>query len=116
MSLTRRELLLRWTAPVGFLAGVTILVLLIHAGLTGGSSTPSVSTAPAKKTTPIVRTTPSRTTKRQTVRHAVYYRVQRGDTFGSIAAREGTSVDRLEQLNPGVSSNSLSIGQRLRVK
>jgi len=42
--------------------------------------------------------------------------VQTGETFGSIAARSGTSVAELEGLNPGVSSNSLQVGQRIRVK
>jgi LysM repeat protein len=42
--------------------------------------------------------------------------VQTGDTFGAIAARNGTSVSELERLNPGVSSNALQVGQRIRVK
>jgi LysM repeat protein len=42
--------------------------------------------------------------------------VQSGDTFGTIAAREGIAVGRLEQLNPGVSSSALAVGQRIRVK
>jgi LysM repeat protein len=45
-----------------------------------------------------------------------FYTVQTGDTFGSIAATVGISVEQLQALNPGVSSNSLQVGQRLRVK
>ena len=51
-----------------------------------------------------------------TVAGAVYHTVERGETFGSIAASEGTTVAELEALNPGVSSNALSIGQKIRVK
>jgi LysM repeat protein len=42
--------------------------------------------------------------------------VQAGDTFGSIAAKVGLSVEELQALNPGVSSNTLQVGQKLRVK
>ena len=42
--------------------------------------------------------------------------MQTGDTFGSISASTGTSVSDLERLNPGVSSNTLQVGQKLRVK
>jgi LysM repeat protein len=44
------------------------------------------------------------------------YTVRSGDTFGSIAAKEGISVEALQALNPAVSSNALRVGQRLRVK
>jgi len=42
--------------------------------------------------------------------------VESGDTFGSIAAKEGITVSELQALNPGVSSNALQVGQKLRVK
>ena len=41
---------------------------------------------------------------------------QRGDTFGSIAAKVGTTISALETLNPGVSSTALQVGQKIRVK
>jgi LysM repeat protein len=44
-----------------------------------------------------------------------FYTVVAGDTFGVIAAKTKTTVQQLELLNPGVSSTSLHIGQRLRV-
>ena len=42
--------------------------------------------------------------------------MQTGDTFGSIASKVGISVAQLQGLNPGVSSNALQVGQKLRVK
>jgi LysM repeat protein len=42
--------------------------------------------------------------------------VQRGDSFSSISVKTGISVAELERLNPGVSSNALHVGQKLRVK
>ena len=43
-------------------------------------------------------------------------RSSRGDTFGSIAAAEGTTIGALEQLNPDVNPNALSVGQQIRIK
>jgi LysM repeat protein len=100
-------------APFLFLAAVTIAVLLIRAGLESGSGGPTTTSSPA-------RTVPART--KTTTRHRPrpgarrYYTVQTGDTFGSISTKTGVSVAELERLNPGVSSNALQVGQRLRVK
>jgi LysM repeat protein len=69
-------------------------------------------THPSTATTP-----PAGTTRRGTTTvSGRFYTVQTGDTFGSISAKTGVPVSRLEELNPGVSSNALQVGQRLRVK
>jgi LysM repeat protein len=91
---------------------VTIAVLLIRSGLDGGGDGATTARPPAT-TAPAARPT-TRQTKTAVVRR--YATVQSGDTFGSIAARTGISVERLAQLNPGVSSNALRVGQKLRVK
>jgi LysM repeat protein len=44
------------------------------------------------------------------------YVVQSGDTLGGIAAKTGTTVARLLQLNPGINPTALRVGQRIRVK
>jgi LysM repeat protein len=86
-------------------------VLLIRSGLEGGRSH---TTTPTVSTTRGAATTVGGTKRRPGARR--FYTVQRGDTFGSIAAKAGTSVARLVQLNPGVNPNSLQVGQRLRVQ
>ena len=66
---------------------------------------------------PVTHTsTASVTTTRHKSPRARYYTVQTGDTFGSISAKTGTRIADLERLNPGVSSNTLRVGQKLRVK
>jgi len=106
----------RWTriaAPVAFLAAVTIAVLLIRSGLrsSGGAAT---TPPPAQS---VVRTGSGPTVAHKPKpKPKVFYTVQSGDTFGSIASKYGISVARLEQLNPGVSSNALGVGQKIRVK
>jgi membrane-bound lytic murein transglycosylase D len=45
-----------------------------------------------------------------------YHTIQTGDTFYKVAQKYGTTVDAIQRLNPGVSSSSLKIGQRIRVQ
>ena len=97
-----------YAAPVALLAGVTIAVLLIHSALGGhrGSTTATTTIATTSRTT---TGTPRSAAKK-------YYVVQTGDTFGTIAAKVGVTVERLQALNPGVSSNALRVGQKLRIR
>jgi len=126
MARPARAPLARYLAPAAFLLGVTVAVLLIHSALGGkggrpattlGPVTHAATARPAPQTT--LALTPAATSAASaatSVAGAEYTTVQKGDTFGSIAARKGTTVTALEALNPGVSSNALQVGQRLRVK
>lgn len=117
MSPTRRRRtspgFARYGAPVAFLAGVTIAVLLVHSALNHSTTT---STTVATTTQPHHAGTG--TTKKPTRRGVKkrYYSVQSGDSFGTIASKVGISVARLQSLNPGVSSNALHVGQKLRIR
>jgi LysM repeat protein len=104
----------RYLAPAAFLLAVTIAALLIRSGLRSdhGSATTTLRGPVTHAPTTVTR----RTTGKTTTRAGEVYTVQSGDTFGSISAKTGVSIAQLEQLNPGVSSNSLQVGQRLRVK
>ncbi len=95
----------RYGAPVAFLAAVTIAVLLVREGLQEKSS-PSTTTA----TTTAAVTTTTRSGR------AHFYRLRSGETLSDVALRFDTTVDALLLLNPGVEPNSLTIGQRIRVR
>jgi LysM repeat protein len=120
LRLPSRAALARFAAPAAFLAGVTIAVLVVRAGLAGSDDTPG----PAITATATTRTTTTRptTTRRTTTRRTTtatdrrFYTVEAGDTFGTIAAEFGTTVEELIELNPDVDPRSLSIGQRIRVE
>jgi LysM repeat protein len=128
MDPPRRQQLTRYGAPAAFLAAVTIAVILIKAGLNGGSESTTTgalpTTAPtttrAATTTKLVLTaptsTPTGTTTETTAPGAEYYVVQSGDTLGSLAQKYGTTVDELMTLNPGIDPTALHIGQKIRVK
>jgi LysM repeat protein len=44
------------------------------------------------------------------------YVVQNGDTLTSIASKTGVSVDRIEELNPGVDPQILVSGEKLKLR
>lgn len=115
MDAERRRELTRFGAPVAFLVAVTIAVLLIKSALSGHTSKPTSAAAtvlthaarrPRRRVATV--TTTSSTAAR-------YYTIQPGDTLGSVAARESTTVNELLRLNPGIDPHVLHTGQRIRV-
>jgi hypothetical protein len=108
----------RYAAPGLFLLAVTVAVLLIRSGLGGGSSGPTTTHTGPVTHASTAATPPPGTTRQgaTTTFFEQFYTVASGDTFGSISAKTGVPISRLEQLNPGVSTNTLQVGQRLRVK
>ncbi len=113
-----RDDLPRFLAPAAFLAVVTIAALLIRAGLhhNGGSTTTTTTAASTVRTQTTTARTTTRTTTTASASAGSTYTIQSGDTYAAIAARFGTTVQQLEQLNPGVSPNALRVGQQIRVK
>lgn len=107
----------RYLAPAAFLIAVTVAVLLIRSGLQSDSGSPTTTArGPVTHASTTPAPPPGTTRKATTTLAGQTYTVQSGDTFGSISAKTGVPISQLEQLNPGVSSNSLQVGQRLRVK
>ena len=95
---------------------MTVAVLLVRAGLNGGGSSTTTERGPVTHASTSATPPPGTTRRATTTLGGHFYTVGRGDTFGSISAKTGVPVSQLEKLNPGVSSNSLQVGQRLRVK
>jgi LysM repeat protein len=102
----------RWAAPIAFLAAVTILALVVRAGLDSGKhhhANKQTTTVTAKRR----KKTRGHGHKQQPRRT---YTVVSGDTLAGIAAKTGTTVARLEQLNPGINPTALRVGQTIRVQ
>ena len=102
----------RFAAPVAFLAAITIGALVVRSGFEHGKH---------HAQTPTTTVTAKTKTKKKKHPHAhkrglQTYTVQSGDTFASIATKEGTTVAKLEQLNPGVDPTALRVGQKIRVQ
>lgn len=96
--------------PAAFLAGVTVAVLLVRAGLADDEAASPTATL----TSTVEQTTTRATTTRPARR--VFATVQPGDTLAGIAAEHDTTVERLFELNPALDPNNLQIGQRIRVR
>jgi LysM repeat protein len=98
----------RYVAPAAFLLAVTVAVALVRSGLEHSSSQPSTTTTTSRiPPSPQVSTTAS---NRQ------YWTVRAGDTFGVISTTTGVPVARIQRLNPKVTSTSLFIGEKVRIK
>lgn len=109
----------RVLAPLAFFAAASVLVLLVHRSLsadTEGGSAPTATqpaaTEPARQT----RDSRDRTITVDGAPSRRFYRIRTGDTLETIARRFDTTVDDLLTLNPGVEANSLTPGQRIRIR
>jgi LysM repeat protein len=102
----------RFLAPAAFLLAVTIAVLLVRAGLEGGGGTST--TTPTTQPQPITtRATTTRPKPKPAARR--FYTIQSGDTLETVAAKVGTTTDKLLALNPTIDPHALSIGQKIRI-
>jgi LysM repeat protein len=116
----RRDDWRRYAAPAAFLLAVTLAVLLIRSGLESGTTTTTRDALPT--TTSKVATTTTKTTARTTRTTTTtssgkqYWTVRPGDTFSVISSQSGVSVAELARLNPNVSSTSLFIGEKIRIR
>jgi LysM repeat protein len=100
----------RYLAPIALAAVVAAIYVLVHRELgTTRAATHTSSTAVLTSTT----------THRATSTHRPrpkYYVVRSGDTFSSIAVKNGVSLSTLESLNPHVQPGALQTGQRLLLR
>ena len=105
-----RSRVTRWAAPVAFLAAITILALVVRAGLESGghhhAQQPTTTVTSNKKKH-------GHHTKQPTERT---YTVQTGDTLSVIASKTGTTVAILLKLNPHIDPQALQVGQKIRVQ
>lgn len=108
-----RRLATRLAAPAAFLAGITVAVLLVRAGLNDGETTTAAQTSVATTTTAVTTTARTRTATQPT---PVFAEVESGGTLDQIALDNDTTVERLLELNPGLDPTALQVGQRIRVR
>jgi LysM repeat protein len=106
----------RFAAPAAFLLAATIAVVAIRAGLgSGGGTTTSARVVPAVPRKHVATTTGAATTRRKPPARR-YWTVQAGDTFGVISSKTGVPVTTIQRLNPGASSTTLTIGEKIRIR
>jgi LysM repeat protein len=109
----RRAEIARYLAPAAFLLAVTVAVLLVRAGLEGGGTT-TTQTTRARQPQPVAtRSTTTRPKPKPATRR--FYTIQSGDTLETVAAKFGTTTEKLLALNPTIDPHALSIGQKIRI-
>jgi LysM repeat protein len=112
----RRRSPARWLAPIVLVACVFAVYSIVNANLLssddpGTSSSASTTTTSGKARTVSER---SKSSKRRS-RKRRSYTVKSGDTLSSIAVKTGVALERIQQLNPKLDSNSLQTGQRVKL-
>ena len=113
----RRAWAPRILAPLAFFAAATALVLLVHGALNAETESATAPTATLGGSGQAnERSGETREKKQQAPRRKRFYRIRAGDTLEAIALRFDTTVDELLTLNPGVDANSLTPGQRIRIR
>ena len=98
----------RFLAPIALVAFAFALYSIAQDGRDpspGGSGSPARTTA-----TP---TATKAASKKKTKRKS--YRVKAGDTPSGIAEKNGISLDELMELNPDLDSQTLAVGQRIKL-
>lgn len=108
----------RWLAPLALLASLLAVLFVVSTttsdeeGDGGGGPT----TAERREARGQTDTNPTATGARtSTSRQRRIYTVGPGDTLALISERTGVSVEELQELNPRVDPNNLTVGEKIRL-
>ena len=98
----------RFLAPLALVGFVIALFVVVNgtrddAG-SGGGATPAASASPA----------PSKKQKARKVRKT--YKVKPGDTPSSIAVKTHVPLSQIQELNPNLDEQTLSVGQKIKLR
>ncbi|HEX6654447.1 MAG TPA: LysM domain-containing protein [Thermoleophilaceae bacterium] len=106
--------------PAHFLAplaliGVTVAVLAIvlGSGVTGDDTSSDNGSA---RELPAPTGTTNTTTGKKRTRIPATYTIKANDTLSGIAARWGTTVEKLQELNPELDPQGLVAGQKIKLR
>ena len=103
--------LARLLAPLALIAfTIALLAIVLGSGVTGDDSSGNSATdlpAATERTT---------TSDRPAKRGPATYTIKANDTLSGIAAEHGTTVDRLQELNPDLDPQGLVAGQKIKLR
>lgn len=129
----------RWLAPSALAAALLAVLVLVTTTLSGEDSEPrsSGATPPgdvreagsgkdksadrddeptsSDETDEDTSATDTSATDTSTTPDEESYTVRAGDTLSSISSSTGVSVEDIERLNPGIDSQSLTVGQAIKL-
>jgi len=99
----------RLLAPLALVGFVVALFLVINATTDGGGST-------AGESTPAATATATPTKKQKARKQRRRYVVKAGDTPSSIAEKTDVPLSQIQELNPDLDDQTLSVGQRIKLR
>jgi LysM repeat protein len=103
----------RLLAPLALIAfAVVVAAIVLGSGVVGDDDGGNTSASTSDLPTATERTT---TAGRQQRRRATYT-IKAGDTLSGIAAETGTTVERLQELNPELDAEALVAGQKTKLR
>jgi LysM repeat protein len=109
----RRFTLARLVAPLALIAfAVAVAALVLGSGVLGDDDSDG-NTATSDLPAATERTT---TSGRRAKRQPATYTIKANDTLSGIAAQYGTTVDRLQELNPELDPQGLVAGQKIKLR
>jgi hypothetical protein len=105
----------RALAAVALIGGLAAVVIVVKNG--GHSASPS---PPAAVSHHRLAHSPPRhaagSTQKGKPQRPRYWTIQTGESFGSIAAKTGIDITKLEELNPKLHPTTLQVGDRVRIR
>ena len=105
----------RWLAPLAILACAFAVYSVVNANLLA-DDTPTARSTSTSSGDGKTRTVSERSSKsRRRARRGRTYTVKSGDTLSSIAVKTGLTLERIQQRNPALDSQSLQTGQRVKL-
>jgi len=99
----------RFLAPLALVGFVVALLVVINSTRDGGGSREENATPAASATA-----TPSKKQKARKQRRT--YRVKPGDTPSSIAEKTNVPLSQIQELNPNLDDQTLSVGQKIKLR
>ena len=105
----------RFLAPLALIAfTVAVLAIVMGSGVTGDDSTSeSAGTRDLPAATDRTTTTSTEQKQKQIPKT---YTIKANDTLSGIAARWGTTVEQLQELNPELDPQGLVAGQKIKLR
>jgi LysM repeat protein len=104
----------RLLAPLALIAFVVVVgAIVLGSGVVGGDDNSSGTSA---RTSDLPTATERTTTAGGQQRRRANYTIKAGDTLTGIAAATGTTVERLQELNPDLDAQALVAGQKIKLR